>query len=34
MLEERNDVDTEEDIKDHPDFQLLLNWKKWSVENY
>jgi rSAM/selenodomain-associated transferase 1 len=25
MLEERNDVDTEEDIKDHPDFQLLLN---------
>lgn len=25
MLEERNDVDTEDDIKDHPDFQLLLN---------
>jgi len=24
-LEERNDVDTEEDIKDHPDFQILLN---------
>jgi len=24
-LDERNDVDTEEDIKDHPDFQLLLN---------
>ncbi len=25
ILEERNDVDTEDDIKDHPDFQLLLN---------
>ncbi|KQC32701.1 glycosyltransferase [Nonlabens sp. YIK11] len=25
MLEERNDVDTEDDIKDHPDFQILLN---------
>ncbi|WP_194850221.1 TIGR04282 family arsenosugar biosynthesis glycosyltransferase [Nonlabens antarcticus] len=24
-LEERNDVDTEADIKDHPDFQILLN---------
>lgn len=24
-LEERNDVDTLEDIKDHPDFQILLN---------
>ncbi|BAO55285.1 TIGR04282 family arsenosugar biosynthesis glycosyltransferase [Nonlabens marinus] len=23
-LEERNDVDTEEDIKDHPDFQIFL----------
>lgn len=25
MLDQRNDVDTFEDIKDHPDFQLLLN---------
>ncbi len=25
LLEERNDVDTEDDLKDHPDFQLLLN---------
>ncbi|AZQ42824.1 TIGR04282 family arsenosugar biosynthesis glycosyltransferase [Nonlabens ponticola] len=25
MLEERNDVDTEDDVKDHPDFQLLLD---------
>jgi hypothetical protein len=24
-LEERNDVDTEDDIKDHPGFQILLN---------